>query len=109
MDTPFLDELMKWLNHDHPDATIRIGKRGAASITWSADNDTQPVVLLTDELTLAAAVTSLGRECRDALWPGRTEVEAGLSILTLHLWEILATRVITEPLRITADGLDWPD
>ena len=61
------------------------------------------------ERDLAAAVTSLGEDCRDLLWPDSTIEEAAVNLLFVHVEEVVATRDTTAPLRITPAGPEWPE
>jgi hypothetical protein len=54
-------------------------------------------------------VTAIGTECRDALWPDSSIEAAGFNLLLVHLGEVIATRDTSDPLRITDEGLQWPD
>jgi len=87
--TPFLDELVRRLRLDAP----------------TTDH---PLTLYVHEGPLRAAVTALGEDCRDALWPDSTVEAAGFNLLLVHLYEVLATRDTSEPLRITGAGVPWP-
>jgi hypothetical protein len=99
-----LDELLRRLRLSDSDAAL-VG-RGRLSFR---DGGTGAIVtLVTAEAELATAVGALGVDVRDALWPGATIEEAGFNILLVHLDEVLATRDVTEPLRITTSGLVWP-
>jgi hypothetical protein len=109
MDSPYVSELVRRLQEDWTEVTVRVSARGDATIVcYSASRDT-PLVLQVREADLAAAVTAIGTDCRDALWPGSTIEAAGFNVLLTHLHELLVTRDTTEPLRITARGLQWPD
>ena len=90
-------------------ATLDVGRRGTGTLVWCEAGVDHPLVLVVREEDLAAAVTVLGQECRDALWPGSSTEAAGLNLLLVHVDEVVATRDTTEPLRITADGLEWPE
>jgi hypothetical protein len=106
--TPYLDELVRRLRLVHPDVEARVRGEGA-TIGWRDDRLGHPLLLLVGERDLAAAVTSLGEDCRDLLWPDSTTDEAGFDLLLVHVDEVVATRDTTAPLRITPAGLEWPE
>ena len=108
MGTPYPDELVRRLRLAHPDVEARVRDEGA-TIAWREADVDHPLVLLVGERDLAAAVTSLGEDCRDALWPDSTIREAGFDVLLVHVGEVVATRDTTAPLRITPAGLEWPE
>jgi len=54
-------------------------------------------------------VTALGEDSRDALWPGSTIEAAGFNLLLVHLDEVVGTRNVSAPLRVTRQGLEWPE
>jgi hypothetical protein len=75
----------------------------------SAEPDiTHPLVLLVRERDQRAAVIAIGEDCRDDLGPDSSIEAAGFNLLLVHLDEVLATRDTSEPLRITGQGLEWP-
>ncbi len=80
---------------------------GPGNVVWQPTPDAAPVILLTTERELSDAVHHLGRE-KDALWPTATTEQAGFNLLLVHLDEVLATRTVSGPLRITSEGLQWP-
>ena len=82
---------------------------GTVEIVWREADIGHALRLLVREADLAAAVEDAGAESRDALWPGSSVEDAGFSMLLVHLDEVLATRDTTSPLRITVEGLEWPD
>ena len=88
------------------DVEARVRGEGA-TIGWRDDRLGRP--LLVGERDLAAAVTSLGEDCRDLLWPDSTIEEAGVNLLPVHVEELVATRDTTAPLRITPAGPEWPE
>lgn len=98
-----LDELLHRLLMSYPDA-----ERSPSGVVFTPPDRDEPVRLLVSEAALAEAVRRIGEDCRDALWPTSTVDEAGFDLLLVHLDEVLATRVVDGPLRITADGLVWP-
>ena len=108
MRTPYVDELVRRLRMDSPRVDVEVRPSGAASVVWDDRGADHPVTLLLQEDSLRTAVTALRREARD-LWPNRSMEEAGFNLLLVHLHEVIATRNTTEPLRITSDGLVWPD
>lgn len=107
--TPHLDELLRRLRLDDPSATLDVGRQDTGTIVWREPRVDHPLVLVAGEQDLATAVTGLGEECRDALWPGSTIQAAGFNLLLVHVDEVVATRDTTEPLRIDARGLVWPE
>lgn len=106
--TPYLEELVRRLRLDVPSATLDVDRRTTGTVVWRERIVDHPLVLIVREEVLAAAVTTLGEECRDALWPSSSVEAAGFNLLLVHVGEIVETRDTSEPLRITADGLVWP-
>ena len=106
--TPFVDELVRRLGLDGPDVEVRRGGRDTADVLVVVPEVDHLVTLRTSEAELAAAVTTLGEGCRDDLWPDHTVESAGFNLLLVHVDEVIGTRDTTEPLRITAAGLQWP-
>jgi hypothetical protein len=101
---PFMNELLTRLQY--MDAEAAFTADGA--LIWH-DENAAVVTLITSEDELAEAVRSTGRDVRDDLWPGSTIEEAGFNLLLVHLDEVLDTCQITEPLRLTREGLVWPE
>jgi hypothetical protein len=108
METPFVDELVRRLRMDFSEVAVDIRPGGAATVRFRASVVDHTVALYVHEPELGAAVTDLGHEVRDELWPGASVEAAGFNILLVHLDEVLDTRDTTEPLRITRRGLTWP-
>ena len=108
MDRPYLAELLRRLRMSDPSASATVDRDGRATVLWRPEGRTEPVALTFTEQDLAMTVRAGGEDCRDDLWPGSSIDQAGFSILLVHLDEVVATRVVTEPLRITAQGLVWP-
>ncbi len=108
MRTPYLDELLRRLRLYDAEASIWYGPRVTGRISWCDSRADHPIVLSTSERELAEAVRLLGETCRDALGPDSSVEEAGYDILLVHLDEVLDTRHVLAPLRITAGGLEWP-
>jgi hypothetical protein len=108
MATPFVDELVRRLRMDCPGLDVDIRPGGAATVRWESSRVDSPLTLYVHEGDLEVAVTELGQNCRDQLWPGSSVEAAGFNLLLVHLDEVLATRDISEPLRITRQGLVWP-
>jgi hypothetical protein len=102
---PFMNELLTRLQYLDADAALTAAGDG---LTWHDDN-AAVVTLITSEHELAHAVRSAGRDVRDDLWPGSSLEDAGFNLLLVHLDELLATRDVTEPLRLTREGLIWPE
>jgi hypothetical protein len=109
MKTPYLAELVRRMRLDNPTVSIDVGENGAGTVVWQARGLSHPLVLFVRERDLAAAVTTIGEDCRDALWPGGSVEAAGFNLLLVHLDEVVATRDTSEPLRITDQGLEWPE
>ncbi|MQA35088.1 hypothetical protein [Modestobacter roseus] len=105
---PFTDELVRRLRRGDREVAVRFGGHRSAEITLHPQGLDHPVVLRTKEPDLEAAVTALGADCRDVLWPGHSEESAGFTLLLVHLDEVIATRDTTEPVRIGSLGLEWP-
>jgi hypothetical protein len=105
---PCVEELVRRLIADHAAVEVEYGPRRTASVHFSPAQSAHRITLRTSETELGAAVTTIGEECRDVLSPDRTVESAGFDLLLVHLDEVIATRDTTEPLRITADGLQWP-
>lgn len=105
MTGPFRDELLRRLRLVDADAGLTATGDG---ITWRAHSGAM-ATLVTCEDELAEAIRSTGQDARAGLWPDRTIEEAGLTLLLIHLDEVLATRDVTEPLRVTREGLIWPE
>ena len=106
--TPFLDELVRRLRLDAPTTDVDVRPGGAGTVRWVHPSVDHPLTLYVHEGPLRAAVTALGEDCRDALWPDSTVEAAGFNLLLVHLYEVLATRDTSEPLRITGAGVPWP-
>ena len=109
METPRLMDLIGRLRYRDADVEARIGDDGTARIVWRHEDVGQPLTLLTTEQDLAAAVTAIGKGCRDALWPESSIEEAGLNLLLVHVDEVVATRETSAPLRVNREGLVWPE
>jgi hypothetical protein len=109
METPYLTELVRRMRLDDAPVSIDISKDGAATVVWQKRDLDHPLVLFVRERDLAAAVTALGEDCRDALWPSSSIEAAGFNLLLVHLDEVVATRDTSEPLRIIDQGLEWPE
>ncbi len=109
METPYLTELVRSMRLDNATVSIDISQDGAATVVWQVHHLDHPLVLFVRERNLAAAVTALGEDCRDALWPSSSIEAAALNLLLVHLDEVVATRDTSEPLRITDQGLEWPE
>lgn len=111
METPYLTELVRRMRLYNATVTIDVDNNDAATFVWyeyESDID-HPLVLSVCERDLAAAVTAIGEDCRDDLWPDSSIEAAGFNLLLVHLEEVLATRDTSEPLRITGQGLEWPE
>lgn len=100
-----MNDLIRRLQKLDADAALTPAGDG---VTWHHD-DTMVVTLITSENELAQAIRHTGRDVRDDLWPGITIEDAGFNLLMVHLDEVVATRDVTEPLRLTRDGLIWPE
>jgi hypothetical protein len=109
MQTPYLTEFVRRMRLDNPTVSMDIGTEGAATVVWQQRDVDHPLVLFVRERDLAAAVTSIGADCRDVLWPNSSIEVAGFNLLLVHLDEVVATRDTSEPLRITDRGLAWPE
>jgi hypothetical protein len=109
MDTPYLRELVRCMRLDDPAASIDVGRNGAATVVWRRRDVDHPLVLWVRERDLAVAVTTIGEGCREALWPDSSIEAAGFDLLLVHVDEVVATRDTSEPLRITDQGLGWPE
>jgi hypothetical protein len=109
METPYLTQLVRRLRLADPTVSIDIGTNGTATVVWQERDVDHPLVLLVRERDLAAAVTAIGEDCRDELWPNSSIEAAGFNLLLVHLDEVVATRDTSEPLRITDQGLEWPE
>lgn len=108
METPRLSELVRRLRLSDSTATVDLSDDGTARIVWQHEG-AKSVTLLTTEEDISHAVTAMGEDCRDALWPGSTLEEAGLNLLLVHLDEVIATRDTSQPLLIDSTGLVWPE
>jgi hypothetical protein len=109
METPYLTELVRRMRLDDAPVSIDISKDGAVTVVWQKRDLDHPLVLFVRERDLAVAVTALGEDCRDALWPSSSIEAAGFNLLLVHLDEVVATRDTSEPLRISDQGLEWPE
>lgn len=109
METPFLTELVRRMRLDNATVTIDIDNNGAGTVVWQEPDVDHPLVLFVRERDLAAAVTAIGEDCRDELCPDSSIEAAGFNLLLVHLDEVMATRDTSEPLRITDQGLEWPE
>jgi hypothetical protein len=109
METPYLTELVRRMRLDNATVSVDISENGAATVVWQERGLDHPLVLFVRERDLTAAVTALGQDCRDALWPGSSVEAAGFNLLLVHLGEVVATRDSSEPLRIADQGLEWPE
>ncbi len=106
--TPYVSELLHRLRMADPQASVEVDAEGRAWLRWQGADQDAPLTLVVTEQDLAAAVRSTGEICRDALWPRSTVDAAGFNLLLVHVDEVVATRDVTAPLRITAKGLQWP-
>ncbi|WP_222194863.1 hypothetical protein [Modestobacter italicus] len=106
---PFVEELVRRLRMDGSAVDVRYGGNRSVQIRLGAPRVDHDVTLWTREPDLEAAVTALGEDCRDVLWPDHTVESAGFNLLLVHLDEVIATCGTTAPLRITAAGLQWPE
>ena len=109
METPLLMKLIRRIGQDGPDVGAHIGDDGSARIMWRHDDVARPLTLLTTEQDLAEAVTTLGKDCRDELWPESSVEDAGFNLLLVHVDEVVATRDTSTPLRVNREGLVWPE
>jgi hypothetical protein len=109
MKTPYLAELVRRMRLDNPTVSIKVGENGAATVVRQERDLDHPFVLFVRERDLAAAVTTIGEGCRDALWPDGSVEAAGFNLLLVHLDEVVATRDTSDPLRIADQGLEWPE
>jgi len=105
---PYVEELVARLRLDGGEVEVRYGGRQAADISFADSRVPHRVVLRTAEPQLAAAVELLGAGCRDDLWPDSSVTGAGFNLLLVHVDEVVGSRDTTDPLLITADGLQWP-
>jgi hypothetical protein len=109
VETPFLTELVRRMRLDNATVTVDIDRNGAGTVRWQDRDIDHPLILRVRERDLAAAVTAMGEDCRDELWPDSSIEEAGFNLLLAHLDEVVATRETSEPLRLTDQGLEWPE
>ncbi|HSR26652.1 MAG TPA: hypothetical protein VLW53_24085 [Candidatus Eisenbacteria bacterium] len=109
MKTPYLTELVRRMRLYNATVTIDVDNNDAATFVWYEPDIDHPLVLFVRERDLATAVTAIGEDCRDDLWPDSSIEAAGFNLLLCHLEEVLATRDTSEPLRITGQGLEWPE
>jgi hypothetical protein len=107
METPYFTELVRRMRLDNATVTFDVDDNGAATVVWQKLDIDHPLVLFVRERDLAAAVTAIGEDCRDELWPGNSIEAAGFNLLLVHLDEVMATRDTSGPLRITDQGLEW--
>ena len=106
-DLPYVDELVRRLRRDGGLLEVRPGGRGSVEVLFTEERVDHPVTLRTSEAELTTAVTVLAETAHE-VWPDETAESAGFNLLLVHLGEVVATRDTSEPLRITADGLQWP-
>ena len=104
----YVEELVRRLRTDDPTAEVEYALRRTAYVRFTDPHVDHRITVWTSETELARAVSAIGEECRDALWPDGTVESSGFNLLLVHLDEVIATRDTTQPLRITADGLQWP-
>ncbi|WP_138757270.1 hypothetical protein [Modestobacter altitudinis] len=105
---PYVEELIRRLRLDGQPLDVEYGSHRTVRLTQAPEHRGHPVVVVVSEPDLEAAVTSIGTSCRDELWPSESVESAGFNLLLVHLDEVVATRDGSEPLLITADGLQWP-
>jgi hypothetical protein len=105
---PYVAELVRRLRTYHPAVEVEYAPRRTAYVRFTYPHVDHRITLWTSETELTRAVTTIEEGCRDALWPDDTVESAGLNLLPVHVDEVIATRDTTQPLRITADGLQWP-
>ena len=105
---PYVEELVRRLPTYHPPVEAEYAPRRTAYVRFTDPHVDHRITLWTSETELGRAVTTIGEGCRDALWPDDTVESAGFTLLLVHVDEVIATRDTTQPLRITADGLQWP-
>ena len=106
-DLPYVDELVHRLSRGGGLLEVRPGGRGSVEVLFTEEGVDHPITLRTSEAELSTAVTALAETAHGA-WPDDTAESAGFNLLLVHLDEVVATRDTSEPLRITADGLQWP-
>ena len=104
---PYVEELVRRLRLDDAALQVHHGGRQSVAISFAPPGLAHRVTVWTREPDLAAAVTALAVDA-EQLWPGTPPAAAGFNLLLVHLDEVVATRDTTDPLRITADGLQWP-
>jgi hypothetical protein len=102
---PFMYELLKRLQMLDADAALTAA---GDAVVWQSD-DSATITLITSEDELADTIRHIGRDVRDDLWPGSSIEDAGFNLLLVHIDDVLATRYVTEPLRLTRTGLIWPE
>ena len=105
---PHVEERVRRLSTDRGAVEVDHGPPQTASVHSRDARVAHPVTLRTCESEPTAAVTAIGGGCREALRPDQTVDSAGSDLLLVHLDEVVAPRDTTEPLRITADGLQGP-
>ena len=105
---PYVEELIRRLRLDGRPLDVGYGASRTVTLTQRSDDVDERVRLVVSDPDLAAALTSLGVECRDELWPDQSVESAGFDLLLVHVDEVVATRDVSEPLLITSGGLQWP-
>jgi len=108
MEHDYVGMLVERIALDANELHVSTHDRGETTLSWRPSGRTGPVTLVVREGDLGAAVTFLGEECREELWPNSSIVDAGFNMLLTHLDEVVATRNLSEPLRVGRRGLIWP-
>jgi hypothetical protein len=109
IELPYLNELVRRMRFEDPSLCVEISADASAAVCWQDRHVDHPLTLLVTEQDLETAVTELGESSRDVLWPDSSIQAAGFNLLLVHLEEVLVTRDTSQPLRVTSEGLLWPE
>jgi hypothetical protein len=107
---PYVEELVRRLQTgmDGRQLVVEYGSPRTVTLSWPHRQEPHRVTLVVSEPDLAAAIAAMGPAAQELIWPECTADDAGFNHLLVNLDELVGTYDTSEPLRITANGLQWP-
>ena len=107
---PYVEELVRrlQLGMDGRQLDVEYGSPRTVTLRWPHRQEPHCVTLVVSEPDLAAHIGATGPAAQEQIWPDCTADDAGFNHLLVNLDELVGTHDTTEPLRITANGLQWP-
>lgn len=107
---PYVEELVRrlQLDMDGRQLDVEYGSPRTVTLSWPHRQEPHRVTLVVSEPDLASAIAAIGPAAQELIWPECTADDAGFNHLLVNLDELVGTYDTSEPVRITADGLQWP-